>query len=177
MRAHAHTHPDACLSNTHACAHTHTPWCFLSSKLGHSDCALSIPETKSRQDTIPSSPYRRPAHTLITLTKFLSSSPRGQETAKKEEVGEGVGLSRGSHGKPRGRVVGGCGTCSPCAAGVGSSLTSAAQLSAPPLLLRSTSTPLEGGGSSPSRGATGPQTACVGAPFNLNGVGVPSGLP
>lgn len=93
MRAHAHTHPDACLSNTHACAHTHTPWCFLSSKLGHSDCALSIPETKSRQDTIPSSPYRRPAHTLITLTKFLSSSPQGQEAAKKEEVGEGVGLS------------------------------------------------------------------------------------
>ena len=103
--------------------------------------------------------------------------PAGTGGSKERRGGGGCGTEWGSHGKPRGRVVGGCGTCSPCAAGVGSSLTSAAQLSAPPLLLRSTSTPLGGGGSSPSGGATGPQTACVGAPFNLNGVGVPSGLP
>ncbi|CAN0553863.1 unnamed protein product [Rangifer tarandus platyrhynchus] len=63
--------------------------------MGHSDCDLSIPETNSKQNTIPSSPYRPSAHTLLTLTKFLSSCPRGQEAAKKEEV-EGVGPDGGS---------------------------------------------------------------------------------
>lgn len=93
MRARAHTPWCllACPTRTHTDTHTHTPWCFLFSKLGHSDCALSIRETNSRPDAILSSPYRPPAHTLITLTKFLSSCPRGQEAAKKEEVSEGGG--------------------------------------------------------------------------------------
>lgn len=93
--------------------------------------------------------------------------PTGTGGSKERRGERGWGLGGGSHGKPRGRVFGGCGTCSPCAAGVGSALTSAAQLSAPLLLLWSTSTPLGGGGVVPLKGRCRPQNCLRWCPLQL----------
>lgn len=93
--------------------------------------------------------------------------PTGTGGSKERRGERGWGLGGGSHGKPRGRVFGGCGTCSPCAAGVSSSLTSAAQLSAPLLLLWSTSTPLGGGGVVPLKGRCRPQNCLRWCPLQL----------
>ena len=173
MCEHTDTLMLACPAHTHS--HTHT---LMSLVLQAGTLRLWSEQPRDQQQAehhpiiaIQTSSTYTPNTDKVPV--LLPAGDRRQQRRKRWRVWDRVAAAPR---KPRGRVVGGCGTCNRRAVGVGSSLTSAAQLSAAPLLLRSTSTTLGGGGSSPSRGATGPQTARVGAPFDLNGVGIPSGL-